>query len=100
MTGPRGTVVADRQLRFSNWSDLGGSNGVLDLVSGEYRITIDAAGAATGRYGFRLLDLANATPITPGTPFGGTLDPGRRPSCIDSKGLRASASISTCRRSR
>src|SRR5947207_8324215 len=32
-------------------------------------------GDATGAYQFRLLDLASATALTPGTPVNGTLDP-------------------------
>ncbi|HEY7600478.1 MAG TPA: LamG domain-containing protein, partial [Candidatus Limnocylindrales bacterium] len=52
-------------------------NPVLDLVAGDYTLTIDAAGDATVGYAFRLLDLAQAPVITPGTPVTGQLNPSR-----------------------
>ena len=50
-------------------------NPVLNLVAGAYTLTVDASGDLTGAYQFRLLDLAEATPFTPGTPVSGALDP-------------------------
>ena len=43
--------------------------------AGAYTLTVSGSGATTGAYSFRLLDLAAATPLTPGTPVSGTLDP-------------------------
>ncbi|OYY60760.1 MAG: hypothetical protein B7Y51_11290, partial [Burkholderiales bacterium 28-67-8] len=56
-------------------ADIGG-NPVLDLMAGDYTLTIDAAADTTGSFAFRLLDLASATPITPGTATTGSLSPG------------------------
>jgi hypothetical protein len=55
--------------------DIGG-NPLLELIAGDYTLTIDAAGDATGSFAFRLLDVADATPITPGTAATGSLSPG------------------------
>ncbi len=38
-------------------------------------LTVDGALGATGAYGFRLWDLAQAAPLTPGAPVSGALDP-------------------------
>jgi large repetitive protein len=48
---------------------------LLNLPSGEYTLTINGTRNVTGAYAFRLLDLAQATVITPGTPVSGTLSP-------------------------
>ncbi|SMP79595.1 YD repeat-containing protein, partial [Neorhodopirellula lusitana] len=48
---------------------------LLDAVPGDYTLTVDGSGDATGAYGFRLLDLLSATAITPGTPVDGDLNP-------------------------
>ncbi len=48
---------------------------VFDAVPGQYQLTIDGSGDATGAYSFRLLDLASATLFTPGTPVSGDLNP-------------------------
>jgi hypothetical protein len=76
--GPAGTV-ASRDFRSSDGIDFGGTP-ALDLVAGDYSLTIDPAGDTTGAYAIRVLDVAAATAIaTPvaGTPtsVGGTLDP-------------------------
>src|SRR5262245_37713872 len=74
LTGP-GQNVADRPL--SSTDGISVSNPpILDLVAGEYTLTVDGAADATGSYQFRLLDLGNATGITPGVSVSGTLDPG------------------------
>ncbi|MCP5368563.1 MAG: LEPR-XLL domain-containing protein, partial [Hyphomicrobiales bacterium] len=75
LTGPRGAEVTNRVFNESDAVDIGG-NPVLDLVSGDYTLSIDGVGETTGDYTFRLLDLGNATPITPGTVVSGALDPG------------------------
>src|SRR5262249_29502539 len=49
---------------------------VLNLVPGSYTLTIDGAGDETSAYSFRLLDLAAAPTLTPGTPVTGALNPG------------------------
>src|SRR5205085_2417700 len=46
------------------------------LPAGDYVLTVDGTGDATGDYQLRLLDLASAPPLTPGTPVSGTLEPG------------------------
>jgi len=74
LRGPRGTVVSGRDFRSSDSRDFGG-NPVLDLVAGDYTLTIDAAGETTGSYAFRVLDLAQGPNLTPGTPVAGVLDP-------------------------
>src|SRR5256885_2459356 len=74
LSGPRGTVVSGRDFRGSDSRDFGG-NPVLDLVAGDYTLTIDAAGETTGSYAFRVLDLAQGPSLTPGTPVAGVLDP-------------------------
>ena len=63
LTGPLGDVVAGR--RFDG-SDAGGfgSPTVLDLIAGDWTLTIDPPTDATGLYAFRLLDLATAIPVT------------------------------------
>ena len=53
-----------------------GGNPVLNLIAGNYTLMVDGTVDHTGSYSFRLSDLASATPITPGTPVSGTLNPG------------------------
>src|SRR5262249_54310991 len=70
LTGPAGTAVGNRN--FAN-SDAGGIPGspVLNLVAGDYLLTVAGAGGATGAYSFRLSDLAQAAALIPGTPVRG-----------------------------
>src|SRR5262249_7871105 len=49
---------------------------VLTLVPGSYTLTVDGVGDETTAYSFRLLDLAAAPTLTPGTPVTGALNPG------------------------
>ena len=72
LAGPAGTAVSDRHLTISDGNT---GDGVLRLPAGPYTLTVDGDKASTGAYAFRLLDLAAATPLTPGTPVSGTLDP-------------------------
>ncbi|MBX3436359.1 MAG: hypothetical protein KF861_02635 [Planctomycetaceae bacterium] len=66
VTGPHGYVT----------SNSAGANEVFFApIAGQYTLTIDWNGDATGAYTFRLLDLSAATPLILGTPRGGTLDP-------------------------
>src|SRR5262249_32247655 len=73
LTGPAGNAVF---LRSFNQSDATSTsaNPVLNLVAGDYTLTI-GAGGTTAPYSFRLFDLGQATPITPGTPVSGSLSP-------------------------
>src|SRR5262245_1394269 len=72
LSGPAGTAVSARG--FNN-SDAVDGFGVLTLFAGDYTLTVDASNEATGPYSFRLLDLAQAETITPGTPVNGDLTP-------------------------
>src|SRR5262249_32365582 len=74
LTGPGGVVVSPRLFTQSDAGDIS-TNPVLSLAAGGYTLTVDGFGDATGPYQFRLHDLAAATPVTPGTPVSGTLDP-------------------------
>lgn len=66
LTGPRGTEVNGPPF-YSSDLVLG------QLPAGSYELTVDGTGTTTGAYSFRLLDLANATALTLGTPVSGTL---------------------------
>jgi small nuclear ribonucleoprotein (snRNP)-like protein/putative NADH-flavin reductase len=72
LVGPAGLFVDQRLFTSSDSFD---GNPLLNLPAGNYTLTVDGVGDATGPYQFRLLDLASATAITPGTAISGTLDP-------------------------
>ena len=72
LSGPVGTAVSNRA--FTN-SDGGSVDPVPALPAGSYTLTVSGSGATTGAYSFRLLDLSQAAPLTPGTPVSGTLAP-------------------------
>ena len=74
LAGPAGTAVSSRPFGQSDGSFVSG-NPVLNLVAGDYTLTVDGSGDFTGAYQFRLWDLAQASPLTPGTPVSGALDP-------------------------
>lgn len=73
LSGPAGTVVNRRAFAYSDGDRIGES--ALYLLSGDYRITVDGDGQASGNYKFRLLNSTNATPLTVGTPVDGVLAP-------------------------
>ena len=70
--GPRGPVVLPRNFAAS---DAGSGNSVMELVAGEYVLTVAAVADFTPSYAFRLFDLAQATPINAGTVINGQLNP-------------------------
>jgi RHS repeat-associated protein len=71
LSGPGGLKV---NTRVFNTADSGSLP--LDLVAGNYTLTVDANLGATGAYSFRLNDLSQGTPLTLGTPVDGALSPG------------------------
>ncbi|MCB1965138.1 MAG: LEPR-XLL domain-containing protein, partial [Candidatus Accumulibacter sp.] len=73
LTGPRGSEVSDR--RFDA-SDGAGRLGVLTLPAGNYQLAVHGSGSATGAFAFRLLDLAAAPALSPGTAISTRLSPG------------------------
>src|SRR5262249_13730309 len=56
--------------------NFGSGSPAIDLIAGNYTLTVDASADHSGTYSFRLLDLVAAEAITQGTPLSGTLDPG------------------------
>ena len=75
LSGPGGVIVQSRAFDSSDGMALPGDP-ALDLTAGTYTLTVDGEGiegTATGPFGFRLLDLANVTTLTPGTSVSGTL---------------------------
>jgi len=73
LAGPTGTLVASRAFNASDSNHF--ATPILDLVEGDYRLTVDGVGDAQGAFSFRLVDLSSAVPITPGTVFGSDLTP-------------------------
>ena len=59
LDGPRGEEVTNRA--FDTFGYL--SNPALDLVPGDYTITVDGSGDTTGSYGFQILDFASAAAL-------------------------------------
>ncbi|RMG35700.1 MAG: LEPR-XLL domain-containing protein, partial [Gammaproteobacteria bacterium] len=74
LSGPRGTV-SDRAFTQSD-SDRTSYPPFFELVPGSYTLTVYANSGVTGDFALQVLDLADATPITIGTPVSGQLAPG------------------------
>jgi hypothetical protein len=74
LVGPAGTAV--NALGFTT-SDSGSASGpsAINVAAGTYVLTVAASGTNTGDYSFRLSDLSQASPLTPGSPVSGSLDP-------------------------
>ncbi|MFN0054155.1 MAG: putative Ig domain-containing protein [Planctomycetales bacterium] len=75
LVGPAGAAVTNRQFTGSDGGSFIFGNPVLNVVAGTYQLTLAASGSNTGAYQFRLWDLAQASPLTPGTPVSGDLNP-------------------------
>ncbi len=75
LVGPLGTLISGRNFTSSDSGQFG-SSPVMTLGAGDYRIIVDGLAERVTGYSFRLLDVAAATPITPGTPVSGSLSPG------------------------
>ena len=73
LTGSAGDLVSQRGFNQSDGAGIAGDDGVM-LAAGSYRLTVGGVGPAVGGYGFRLLDIASATPAALGDTQGGTLD--------------------------
>jgi len=73
LNGPAGLVVGSRAFWTSDSTD---GNPVLNLLTGDYSITVASSGHSTGSFAFRLLDAAGATSFTPGTAVTGSVTPG------------------------
>ncbi len=76
LKGPRGPVVLPRAFASSDSTtnvELG--TAALDLVAGDYVLTVDAPDDQTPSYSFRVFDLAQATAISPGAAVNGQLNP-------------------------
>src|SRR6185312_562653 len=72
LSGPRGTEVSSRSFNASDGSNFS-SDPVLGLIAGNYTLTVSGTGDHTGSYSFRMLNLASATPITPGNTVSSSL---------------------------
>jgi large repetitive protein len=76
LTGPRGAVVSSRS--FTNSDSVDGFS-LLDLLAGNYVLTVTGLRDTAANYAFRLLDLdAGSTIIAPGTTISGVLNPASR----------------------
>src|SRR5207245_2853528 len=74
LTGPAGAVlVSNRSFQGSDSFD---GDPILNLAAGSYVLTADGVNDNTGSYSFRLLNLASATAVTPGTPVSSDFTPG------------------------
>jgi hypothetical protein len=71
LVGPAGTHVSNRGFNNSDSFDV--SNPVLNLASGDYRLTVAGSSGSTGTYSFRLMDFTTAAPLTPGSPVSSSL---------------------------
>jgi large repetitive protein len=75
LSGPRGTVVSDRPFRQSDSAD---GVSIMDLVAGEYTLSVVSTNDVAGDYRFRLLDLADGQPLALGELVSGSFDPGNQ----------------------
>ncbi|MEM7312290.1 MAG: LamG-like jellyroll fold domain-containing protein [Planctomycetota bacterium] len=70
LDGPAGNVVNAR--RFNATDSFNIASPVFDLIAGTYSLRVDGSGQVDG-FDFRVLNLADATEITPGVSFSGEL---------------------------
>ncbi|MCB1631072.1 MAG: LEPR-XLL domain-containing protein, partial [Pseudomonadales bacterium] len=75
LEGPRGVIVSEQRFDQSDSWDGRNSTSVFDLPAGDYTLSVRDTGDGTPAFAFRLLDLAAAGTITPGTPVSGRLSP-------------------------
>ncbi len=75
LQGPQGTLVSSRTL-YSSDADWISGDPSLDLIAGDYTLTFDADGEATGDYAFRLLNFATATAVVYDVGQVDTMSPG------------------------
>ncbi len=72
LRGPTGNLVTDVRFRQSDSAE---ALYALDLVAGEYLLTVRGSNNITGAYSFRMLDLGTATPISLDSPVSTSLTP-------------------------
>ena len=70
LSGPKGSIVSGRSLQLSDSVD---GNPLLDLIPGDYRLSVDAPNDATGGFAFRLLDVGSGELIATVPPSDTTL---------------------------
>jgi hypothetical protein len=75
LTGPEGSVVSSTAFAYSE-AQYGSGSEIMQLIAGNYTLSVNASGGNTGSYGFRLIDLSTSTPLTPGVQVSDTLTPG------------------------
>src|SRR2546425_8850114 len=73
LSGPQGAVVADRSFTSADAQSI--PDPTLALPAGAYTLTIHNPGGGTNGYVFRLVNLAEATLLTPGSVVTNTLSP-------------------------
>ncbi len=66
LSGPEGTVVNARPFSGSDGASIGDSSAVLNLVPGDYTMTVDVTGSTTNSYAFNFMNLADAPLLTLG----------------------------------
>ena len=76
LNGPSGTLVLNRSFANSDAQSI--SDPTLFLPAGDYTLTIQDPGAATNDYAFRLVNLAEATLLVPGTVVTNNLAPANK----------------------
>ncbi|MEY8842582.1 LamG-like jellyroll fold domain-containing protein, partial [Cribrihabitans sp. XS_ASV171] len=70
LNGPRGPVFENR---FMNRLDAGWSDGLLELIAGDYTLSIGGRDDSVGAYGFRMIATGDAEQIDLAEPATGTL---------------------------
>ncbi|MEZ6035824.1 MAG: hypothetical protein R3C17_22215 [Planctomycetaceae bacterium] len=71
LEGPGGIVLSSHFLEY-------GDVVLPNMIAGNYQIRLEGPGGTTGSYSFRVLNLASATALTPGTAVSGLLAIGGR----------------------
>jgi hypothetical protein len=77
LTGPNGYSLS-RNFYYSGSYELGGTNPILSLEAGSYTLTLTNSATTTDTYYFQVLNVANATPLTLGTPISNPDTPGNQ----------------------
>ncbi|MFA7602290.1 MAG: LamG domain-containing protein, partial [Novosphingobium sp.] len=72
ITGPGGVSIA-RNMRNGESHEFGSGNPAFQLAAGNYTVTVDGNGAATGAFAFRLVDLGRAPLLASGSAVSGRM---------------------------